>query len=208
VTTIVHYGAGNLRSVIRALERLGEPSIVATQPEQIARARRLILPGVGSFDAAVTGMSRSGMLPILEEKVLGEKVPILGICLGLQLFTRGSEEGTLPGLGWIPGQTRRFSPTDDQLRVPHVGWNEIHPAKDHACFREMPADACMYFVHSYYVTCDNPDHVLATSAYGQQFVSAVCSENILGVQFHPEKSAKLGLQWIGNFLKAAEGIHA
>lgn len=201
MTTIVHYGAGNLHSVARALERLEEPSTISSDPAVIARAERLILPGVGSFDAAMTGLGASGLLPVLEDKVHQEKVPVLGICLGMQLFTFKSEEGSLPGLGWIPGQTRRFIPTADATRVPHIGWNEVRPRRPSDLLAHLPEVPAFYFVHSYYVTCDDAADVLAESSYACPFISAVRRDNIVGVQFHPEKSQHLGLQLLANFLK-------
>jgi len=200
MTVIVDYGAGNIRSVVRAFERLGEPATVSSDPEVVGKARRLILPGVGSFDAAMTGMEKSQLLPVLEEKVRKEGVPILGICLGLQIFTRGSEEGTLPGLGWIPGETRKF-PVEGSRKVPHIGWNNVVVSRPSYLFDNLPTNPSLYFVHSYYVTCDRDSDVLATSDYGRQFVSIAQVDNIIGVQFHPEKSAHLGLQVLVNFLR-------
>jgi glutamine amidotransferase len=200
MTVIVDYGAGNIRSVVRAFERLGETATVSSDPDVVAKARRLILPGVGSFDAAMTGMKKSQLLPVLEEKVRKDGVPILGICLGLQIFTRGSEEGTLPGLGWIPGETRKF-PVESSRKVPHIGWNNVVLSRPTYLFDNLPMNPSLYFVHSYYVSCDREEDILATSDYGRQFVSMAQVDNIFGVQFHPEKSAHLGLQLLVNFLR-------
>lgn len=200
MTVIVDYGAGNIRSVVRAFERLGEKATVSSDPDVVGKARRLILPGVGSFDAAMIGMQKSQLLPVLEEKVRKEGVPILGICLGLQIFTRGSEEGTLPGLGWIPGETRKF-PVESSRKVPHIGWNNVVLSRPTYLLDNLPTDPSLYFVHSYYVSCDREEDILATSDYGRQFVSMAQVDNITGVQFHPEKSAHLGLQLLVNFLR-------
>lgn len=203
MTTIVDYGAGNLRSVIRALERLGESAVVSSRPEVVERASRLILPGVGSFDAAVNGLRSNGLIEVLEDRVQRGGIPILGICLGLQLFTQRSDEGTLPGLGWIRGETKLFESNGATLRVPHIGWNEVRLGRPSELFANLPTNPALYFVHSYYVTCDDEEKVLARSTYGHPFVSAVQFENITGVQFHPEKSQHLGLQLLANFLRTS-----
>lgn len=200
MTTIVHYGAGNIRSVQRALERLGEPSVITSDPEVVRKANRLILPGVGSFDAAMQNLKSHGLVEVLRQRVLEEGVPILGICLGLQLFTQSSEEGTEPGLGWIAGATRRFEPIDATMKIPHIGWNEIAIDKTSSLFAGFPDVPSLYFVHSYYVTCEDPSVVVARTTYGQTFVSAIQTGNIHGVQFHPEKSQQIGLQLLANFL--------
>ena len=201
MTVIVDYGAGNIRSVVRAFERLGETATVSSDPDTIEKAERLILPGVGSFDAAMTGMQRSQLLPVLEQRVRKDGVPILGICLGLQIFTRGSEEGTLPGLGWIAGETRKFPTTEKTRKVPHIGWNNVALQRSTYLFDNLPVNPSLYFVHSYYVSCDRKEDILATSDYGHSFVSVAQVDNIVGVQFHPEKSAHLGLQVLANFLR-------
>jgi glutamine amidotransferase len=200
MTVIVHYGAGNLKSVARALERLGEGSVITSDPKVIARAKRLILPGVGSFDSAMSTLREKGIVPILEERVLGAGVPILGICLGLQLFTRRSEEGLLPGLGWMAGETKRFQPVDQTMKIPHIGWNTVDRTGRGRLYEGFPGEASLYFVHSYYVTSDDPEIVTGRSNYGEMFVSSIEKGNIFGVQFHPEKSQQIGLQLLKNFL--------
>lgn len=201
MTVIVHYGAGNLRSVMRALERLGEPGLISSDPAEVRRAKRLILPGVGSFDTAMATLRQRGLVEALAEQVQQRKVPILGICLGLQLFTRRSDEGRLPGLGWIAGETRRFQPADPRRKVPHIGWNAVYPQRESPLLAGLPTVPALYFVHSYYVTCDDPQVVLATSTYDQQFVSVVQADNLFGVQFHPERSQQVGLDLLANFLR-------
>lgn len=203
MTTIVHYGAGNLRSVIHAFERLDEPVEVASDPERVRRARRLVLPGVGSFDAAMAHLDRTGILPVLNEQVMERKVPILGICLGMQMFTKRSEEGSLPGLGWIAGETVRFRfENGGGLKVPHIGWNEIERRRACPTLENFESGASFYFAHSYHVVCGDEEATAATSNYGGEFVAAVQKENLFGVQFHPEKSHILGERFLRNFLEA------
>jgi glutamine amidotransferase len=200
MTVIVHYGAGNLKSVARALERLGESSVITSDPKVIARAKRLILPGVGSFDTAMSTLSEMGIVPVLEDRVLGGGIPILGICLGLQLFTRRSEEGSLAGLGWMAGETKRFQPIEQTMKIPHIGWNTVDQTGQGRLYAGFPSEASLYFVHSYYVTSDDPGIVTGRSTYGETFVSSIEKGNIFGVQFHPEKSQQIGLQLLSNFL--------
>ncbi|MBY0588295.1 imidazole glycerol phosphate synthase subunit HisH [bacterium] len=202
MTVIVHYGAGNLKSVARALERLGENSTISSDPKVIARAKRLILPGVGSFDTAMNTLRDKEIIPVLEERVLSAGVPILGICLGLQLFTERSEEGSSPGLSWIAGHTQRFRSPDPTMKVPHIGWNTIERQRDGQLFDGFPSEASLYFVHSYYVVCADEEVVTGRSDYGERFVCAIEKGNILGVQFHPEKSQQIGLHLLHNFLTA------
>jgi glutamine amidotransferase len=201
MTVIIHYGAGNLKSVARALERLGERSTISSDPKVIARARRLILPGVGSFDTAMNTLREKQIVPVLEERVLAAGVPILGICLGLQLFTQQSEEGTSPGLGWIAGHTQRFRAAHPAMKIPHIGWNTIEQTRNTRLFAGFPTEASLYFVHSYYVVCQQDEVVTGRTTYGNTFTSAIEKGNILGVQFHPEKSQQIGLQLLHNFLE-------
>lgn len=203
MTTIVHYGAGNLRSVIHAFERMDEPVVVSSDPAEIEKASRLVLPGVGSFDAAMQNLEQKGILPVLHRKVLEEKTPILGICLGMQMFSRRSEEGSLPGLSWINAETIRFAfENGHRLAVPHIGWNEIERRRACAMLDDLESGSSFYFAHSYHVVCQDPSVVVATSHYGREFVCAVQSDNLYGVQFHPEKSHILGERFLANFLGA------
>jgi len=203
--TIVDYGMGNLGSIRNMLTRIGHESVISADHDQIRRARKLILPGVGSFDAAVENLNARGLVPVLNECVLERRVPILGICLGMQLFSLGSEEGNLPGLGWIEAHTVRFQVDreDAGLRVPHMGWNGIRVQQEGAYLTEgFDAEARFYFVHSYHVHCERAENVLATTEYGVQFHSMVIRDNILGTQFHPEKSHRFGMRLLTNFAGA------
>jgi glutamine amidotransferase len=202
VVTIIDYGSGNLLSVAKAFRRLLPDVCVSSRPEDVAQADKIVLPGVGSLADGMRHLEASGIAEVLRRRVTKEKVPILGICLGLQMFTRRSEEGDAPGFGWINAQTRRFAPTEQSgLKVPHLGWNEVRLTRQHPIVRGIPSGACFYFAHSYRVICEDQADVLATTDYGGQFASAVQRENLFGVQFHPEKSHDLGARLIRNFLE-------
>jgi glutamine amidotransferase len=196
--TIVDYGMGNLGSVANMLRRIGADSEVTGDPVRIADASRILLPGVGAFDAAMERIDAAGIRPVLEDKALRQKVPILGICLGMQLLTRGSEEGALPGLGWIQGQTRRL-PTDGGLKVPHMGWNVATRTRTCPLTEGLEGEIRFYFVHSYCVRTDDPQHTILGAHYGIDFAAAVQRDNIMGAQFHPEKSHRFGMQFLKNF---------
>jgi glutamine amidotransferase len=201
VIAIVDYGLGNILAFANMYKRLNIAVRVARQREDLAGASRLILPGVGAFDHAVELLDASGMREPLEEMVLGKGTPVLGICVGMQLLARSSDEGKLPGLGWIPGTVRKFvpDPANQQVRLPHMGWNDVTPAADSPMFRELGAQARFYFLHSYYFSCDSEADVLARTDYGIRFASAVHHKNICGVQFHPEKSHHFGTQLLRSF---------
>jgi glutamine amidotransferase len=196
VIHVVDYRAGNAPSVIFALERLGIPCRLASRPEQLEHAERIILPGVGAARATIDSLRDSGLVEPLTERVLGAKVPFLGICIGLQVLFDHSEEGDVDGLGWIPGQVRRFA---DTQRVPQIGWNEVRPARSHPLWNEVPQPAYCYFVNSYHAVPDDSADVLATTEYGVEFCSMVARGNIAATQFHAEKSGQLGLQLLTNF---------
>ena len=198
---IVDYGMGNLGSIHNMLNRLGAPSVITSDPCKIVSADKLILPGVGAFDQAMESLDRSGLLPVLNESVLDRKVPILGICLGMQLFSLRSEEGRLAGLGWIDAETVRFAFDRESvgLKVPHMGWNTIEVRLPGPLLDDRFEDSRFYFVHSYHVRCADEANVLATSRYGISFHAAVTKGNIIGTQFHPEKSHKFGLRLLKNF---------
>jgi imidazole glycerol-phosphate synthase subunit HisH len=203
---IVDYGMGNLGSIANMLRFIGAPSIITSRPDEILGADRLILPGVGHFAAGMRALEERGLVPVLQEKVIGRGAPVLGICLGMQLLTRESEEGHVPGLGWIDGRTVRFrfGGGDARTRVPHMGWNAVRVLRGSALFPEGPAtEARFYFVHSYYVECREPGAVLATTRYGEDFVSAVEKGNVMGAQFHPEKSHRFGMALLRGFAGAA-----
>ncbi len=198
---IIDYGMGNLGSIRNMLKKIGAPAEISSEPAEISRAEKLILPGVGAFDHGMRSLADRGLIPLLNNLVLEEKRQILGICLGMQLLTQRSEEGCLPGLGWIAGETRRFRfPNGMGLKIPHMGWNEVKPITGSPLFAGYEESPCFYFVHSYHVFCDDPADTLSTTFYGYEFVSAVKRGNIMGTQFHPEKSHKFGLRLLKNFV--------
>tara|TARA_B100000508_G_C11435558_1_gene265828 strand:- start:235 stop:849 length:615 start_codon:yes stop_codon:yes gene_type:complete len=198
---IIDYGAGNIKSIVNMLKRIGVPSIISNQPNEIARADKLILPGVGHFGHGMRNLQNTGLLEVIEEKVLQEKVPILGICLGAQMLGKGSEEAVESGLGWIDMEVKMFDKEkmDNNLKIPHMGWNEIKGKKASKLLNDTAENARFYFVHTYHMVTDKSDIVLAESNYGYSFVAAVEYENIYGVQFHPEKSHKYGMNLLQQF---------
>lgn len=196
--TIVNYGLGNLGSIVNMFKRIGVASQVSDQIDVIEEAEKLLLPGVGAFDVAMGMIREKGLIDILNRKALFDKVPILGICLGMQLLTRGSEEGKLPGLNWIQADTKRF-PAGTGLSVPHMGWNRVTPLTPSLLIRNLPEEARFYFVHSYHVLVDNDVNSILKCNYGVSFDAAIQQENIFGAQFHPEKSHRFGMQLLKNF---------
>lgn len=198
---ILKYGLGNTGSIVNMLKKLGHKSVVSDKAEDIQNASKLILPGVGSFDYGMQNLNASGHRALLEQKVVQDKVPVLGICLGMQLMTRGSEEGTEAGLGWVDAQTVKVK-VEKPLRVPHMGWNLVQPAKDSSLTHGFSETFKYYFVHSYKVKCNNPDDVLLRTTHGAPFDSGFHKDNIYGVQFHPEKSHRFGLHLLKNFAEA------
>jgi len=199
--TIVNYGMGNLGSIVNMFKRIGIETQVCDNAAGVSKAQKILLPGVGAFDAAMSRITAiEGMREILDQKVLVEKIPLLGICLGMQLLTDGSEEGQLPGLGYIPGETIRF-PVSDELKVPHMGWNLIEEVNPNPLTKDLPEEPRFYFVHSYYVQVTNPYHRMATTNYGFDFDSVIQRDNLFGAQFHPEKSHKFGMKLLENFAR-------
>ena len=196
--TIVDYGMGNLGSILNMFKRIGVKACVKNDLESIQSADKILLPGVGAFDAAMARIAVSGLRDILDYKALVERVPVLGICLGMQLLTRGSEEGALPGLGWIKADTRRF-PAQSGLKVPHMGWNIALPTNPSPLTINLGEEPRFYFVHSYFVTVDDPADSIMHTTHGVTFDSAVQKGNIFGAQFHPEKSHRFGMQLLKNF---------
>lgn len=191
---IVDYGLGNLGSVANMLKRIGVKSVVTSDPARLGEARALILPGVGHFDRGMQNLKERGLKAVLDRLVVEQKVPLLGICLGMQLLARRSEEGQAAGLGWIAGDVRRFSfPPGDRHVVPHMGWNEVEPVGN-GLFDEVPErPPRFYFVHSFHVVADDPADVTGWCSYGYRFAAAVKRGHIQGTQFHPEKSHKFGM---------------
>jgi glutamine amidotransferase len=198
--TIVNYDMGNLGSIQNMLKKIGVKSIVTSSPDEVYAAEKLLLPGVGHFKRAMENLTSYGLVDVLQQKVLVDKTPILGICLGMQLMTNYSEEGDCAGLGWIDAATLRFPSYESTgLKVPHMGWNEVTFPNSHL-LSEGLLDPRFYFVHTYRVLCNSMDHVLCTTNYGETFHSGICRENIMGVQFHPEKSHAFGMRLLQNFV--------
>ena len=200
---IIDYKMGNIGSIKNMLKKIGTEAVITSKPNEIRDAHKLILPGVGSFDTGMNHIRKMDILPTLHEKVMLHKTPILGICLGIQLFTEKSEEGTQTGLGWIKGETVRFRINHQEtgLKIPHMGWNSISVKKKESLLKNCQKDIRFYFVHSYHVVCKNEADILATTHHGYDFVCAIQRNNILGVQFHPEKSHQYGMQVLRNFVE-------
>jgi len=196
--TIVDYGMGNLGSIKNMFRRMGVPSVISSDLNIISNAKKLILPGVGDFDKAIQQINSNGLREILDRKALYDNTPVLGICLGMQLLTQSSEEGTLPGLGWIKAVTIRFPKMAD-LKVPHMGWNTVSQVRESPISQNLPDESRFYFVHSYCVHVKNHENSVLKTNYGISFDSAIQRKNIFGAQFHPEKSHKFGLQFLTNF---------
>lgn len=199
--TIVNYGMGNLASIANMLKKAGHRALISGDPEEIAKASKLIVPGIGAFDMGMANLAQLKLLDILNKKVLDEKVPTLGLCLGLQLFSTSSEEGSLPGLGWIDMESERFkfSGENEHLKIPHISWNTIEKTGPHPLLEGLDNESRFYFVHSYHQVTAHPELVLAKTEYGYPFASILGRENVMGVQFHPEKSHKFGMQLLKNF---------
>jgi imidazole glycerol-phosphate synthase subunit HisH len=200
---IIEYGVGNLKSIQNMLKKIGVSSIITNNKEEINSASHFILPGVGAFDYGMNQLKKSSLIPFLNKKVLVEKTPTLGICLGSQMLGNKSEEGNEKGLGWIDMDVVKFdrSKQDSALKVPHMNWDEINIKKDSTIFSNLNEKSRFYFVHSFHMKANNPDNILCTSNFGYEFVSGVNKNNIWGVQFHPEKSHKFGMQLLENFYK-------
>jgi len=199
--TIIDYGLGNVRAFENVYRRLGIKTTLAHTAEDLKDATSIILPGVGAFDHAMTLLQKSGMNEKLNDLALEKKIPVLGICVGMQILAKSSDEGNLPGLGWINGVVKKFDTklVKHKTRLPHMGWNTIIQTKSDKIFENINDNARFYFLHSYYFHCFNRDNEIAETEYGLSFSSAVYSENIYGVQFHPEKSHQNGIQILNNF---------
>ena len=203
---IVDYGVGNLGSIINMLKKVGVKAVASSKPDVLQQAEKLILPGIGAFDAGMNKLNECGLVPLLNDLALEKKVPFLGLCLGLQLMTKKSEEGRAQGLGWLDAETVRFKFGAEQthLKVPHMGWNTIDVCRPHPLFTDLESHSRFYFVHSYYVQSHDPEAVLAETDYGFRFHSILGKGNIMGAQFHPEKSHKYGMRLLKNFAEAVK----
>jgi len=198
--TIIDIGTGNLLSISNMLTKLKVKSTITHNIEDIENAEKIILPGVGSFDNAMNRLTMNNLIPVLSRRVMIDKVPILGICLGIQLFSKKSEEGNLTGLGWIDAETVRFNFNGNRnMKIPHMGWNTVKVINRESLFKGMNGEIRFYFVHSYYLRCNDERDILSTTTYGFEFVSSIHRDNIYGTQFHPEKSHKFGMQLLKNF---------
>ncbi|MEB2786964.1 imidazole glycerol phosphate synthase subunit HisH [Algoriphagus persicinus] len=200
---IVNYGSGNIQAIANIYNRLHVGFEIIDNPSLLKNANKLILPGVGAFDATMRQLLDSGLKSALDEEVLEKKKPVLGVCVGMQILSEGSEEGNLPGLGWIKGQVKKFdlSKIKEKPYLPHMGWNTVEPKKPNPLFQDISHDLGFYFVHSYYFETSREEDVLGTSFYGDIFSSAVFHDHIFGMQFHPEKSHTNGIQLLSNFAK-------
>jgi glutamine amidotransferase len=204
VIQVVDYGLGNVRSIVNMFKRIGVQAGIAAAPAQLHGAGGIVLPGVGHFDKGMALLEAGGWIPVLDRLVREQQLPVLGICLGMQLMTRSSEEGGRAGLGWIAATTirLRFPEQGRSLVVPHMGWNVVRPRQAHPLLPQA-AEWRFYFVHSYHVVCGDAEDILAESTYGIDFCSAFAHGNIVGVQFHPEKSHRFGMRFLKCF---AEGV--
>lgn len=200
---IVDYGSGNIQAIANIYNRLNIPFRIIQEPDELKIANHLILPGVGAFDATMKELNESGLREALDEEVLIKRKPVLGVCVGMQILAESSEEGTMPGLGWIQGKVNKFDVTKltEKPFLPHMGWNTVDPKIHHALFRDIDYELGFYFVHSYYFEPAHVKNILGTSFYGEAFASAVFDDQIFGMQFHPEKSHSNGIQLLSNFAK-------
>jgi len=200
---IIDYGLGNVKAFINVYKKLNIPLLIAKQAEDLGKATKVILPGVGAFDYAMQQLEKSGMRAALDEMVLDRHIPVIGVCVGMQMLAGSSEEGKLPGLGWITGEVKRFNFTHlkNPISVPHMGWNTVKTVKNNGLLQGLESDARFYFLHSYYFHTAKTDDIIAVTDYGGEFVCAVNSGNVSGVQFHPEKSHQWGIRLLENFAK-------
>ena len=201
--TIIDYGVGNIFAFQNVYKRLDIPTKIAKSSQDLIDAEKLVLPGVGSFDFAMNQLNISGMREKLDELVLVKKIPVIGICVGMQIMGNRSDEGELEGLNWIDSEILKFDERliNQRTKLPHMGWNDVIPVKNHPLFIGLEKEAIFYFLHSFYFKCNNPEDSIAVSDYGISFSSAVNRENIFGIQFHPEKSHQFGEQLLHNFAK-------
>ena len=198
---IINYGSGNIHAIGNIYDRQRIPYTIVDKPEDLLVADKIILPGVGAFDETMGMLNKSGFKELLTEFVIDKKVPVLGICVGMQILGEGSEEGNLPGLGWISGFVKKFDKNllQHKPKLPHLGWNSVKIRKQSTVLEGIDESEGFYFIHSYYFQCKREEDILTTTTYGVNFSSAINSENIFGVQFHPEKSHNNGMTLLKNF---------
>lgn len=200
-TVIIDYGMGNINSIRNMLRYLGYSAVLSYDQDEIFSANRLIFPGVGNFGMAMENIEKRKLRSILNEAVLDKRIPILGICLGMQLMMSWSEEGNCDGLGWIAGRVNRFYLDTSNYKIPHMGWDYIKVVQKCKLLNDLPKDPRFYFVHSYHVVCESTNERIAVTDYGGNFTSVIGRDNIFGVQFHPEKSHKFGMKILDNFMR-------
>ena len=202
MVTIVNYGLGNSGSIQNMLKKIGVSSVISSDYQVIEQATKLILPGVGAFDSGMNKLNEFGLVDLLNKKVLEENTPVLGVCLGVQLMTRSSEEGKLPGLGWFDAKTVKFNFSDipGKYPLPNMGWLEVKQQKDSPLFEDLTVNSRFYFVHSYHLLAENNIDVNLTASYGYEYAVGLEKNKILGVQFHPEKSHRFGMKLYQNFI--------
>jgi imidazole glycerol-phosphate synthase subunit HisH len=201
--TIIDYGSGNIKAIANIYEKLNVKYTIATNPEQVVGAKKIFLPGVGAFDETISKLDSTGFREVLDLEVLQNKVPIIGICVGMQILAESSEEGTLNGLGYIKGKVKKINASylEHKPKLPHLGWNTVSVNKEHFLLNNIDPDLGFYFLHSFYFECEDPNDVLTTTTYGKAFASSVVHENVYGIQFHPEKSHQNGVTLLHNFAK-------
>lgn len=201
---VVDYGAGNFGSLLNMFRRIGAPARLSGDPAAIESAERLVLPGVGAFDHGMRNLETAGLIPLLRRRVFDERVPTLGVCLGMQLLAARSEEGELPGLGWVEGEVVRFRfERADPQRVPHMGWNSVRAPRAHPLLEGLEDGARFYFAHSYHLAGAGSAQSIGLTTYGYEFPSMLAEGNLAGVQFHPEKSHRFGMRLLANFAEWA-----
>lgn len=208
VVAVIDGVAGNAAAVVNMLRRAGAAPVLTSSEGVLRAASALVLPGVGAFDNAIRGLDRLGLIPVLDDLVRGERRPVLGICLGMQLFCRASAEGQLPGLGWIDGEVRDLRSVAPGLSVPHMCWNYVTTGPEVSLFGGFDVPPRFYFAHSYFVECNDPADLLATTTYGVEFCAAIRRGNVTGVQFHPEKSHRFGLRLLANWVDVVRAPRA
>lgn len=201
--TIIDYGSGNIRAIGNIYDKLNVDYKIAKIPEEVIGAQKIFLPGVGAFDETISMLDQTGFREILDIEVLQNKVPIIGICVGMQILAESSEEGKLSGLGYIKGKVRKMDASllNQKPKLPHLGWNSIEIARQSSLLKDIDSELGFYFLHSYYFECENQEDILTTTTYGKSFASAINRDNVYGIQFHPEKSHHNGINLLHNFAK-------